>query len=103
VEPSNPFIDDLQPPPIMDNDSDARVAPRREVSRPVGHSVERPARSVIKTASATSREPRALPAELISPLEQIREQSTSTQAKLSVIRTSATTSSGLVVPSNPLR
>lgn len=101
--PSNPFIDDLQPPPVLDSDADARVAPRREVARPVSNSVERPTRSVIKTASATSREPRALPAELVSPVEQIRGARTTMQATPNVIRTSATTTSGLVVPVNPLR
>ena len=99
---NNPFIDDLQPPPVLDGD--ARVRVRREVARPVSQNVEHPTRSVIKTASSTSREPRALPAELVSPIEQIREARTTTQpTPASVVRTSATTASGLVVPMNPLR
>lgn len=100
--PSNPFIDDLQPPPVLELESDARVVPRREVARPVSGTVERPTRSVIKTASATSGEPRTLPAELVSPAELLREVRVAKPAS-SVIRTSATTTSGMSVPSNPLR
>jgi hypothetical protein len=88
---------------VLDIDGDARFTPRRPVARPVNHNVEPPTRSVIKTVSATSREPRALPAELVSPPEQISETRTTIQERPSVIRTSVTTSSGLVVPSNPLR
>ena len=101
--PSNPFIEDLQSPPVQDIDGDARFVPRRTVTRPVSHDVEVPTRSVIKSTSATSREPRALPAELVSPREDVRQASTARQAKPDVIRTSSTTNSGLVVPSNPLR
>ncbi|MEO8495505.1 MAG: hypothetical protein ABI614_10580, partial [Planctomycetota bacterium] len=100
---SNPFVDDLQPPPIPSADSDARVRIRREVTRPVSQSTPQvPTRRVIKTASATTHEPRVLPAELVSPLDQIREARVTAQPTPAVIRTSATTS-GLVVPKNPLR
>jgi hypothetical protein len=104
IVPSDPFIDDLQPPPIPDMESDARVRVRRQVARPASQSVTRPTRSVVKTASSTTREPREFPAELVSPIEKIREARTKTQPKpSSIIRTSATTTSGFVVPKNPLR
>lgn len=102
--PGNPFIDDLQPPPVIDGDADARFRVRRDNTRPVSQSIETPARTVVKTASSTSREPRQLPAELVSPIEQIREARTSLQpTPAAVVRTSATTATGLVVPKNPLR
>ncbi len=102
--PGNPFIDDLQPPPVPNMESDAGFRVRREVGRPASQSVIRPTTSVIKTASSNSREPRPLPAELVSPIEKIREaRATQQPTPATVIRTSATTTSGIVVPANPLR
>jgi len=96
VAPSNPFEDDLQPPPIPEAESTTynQWHHPKPIVRSTSHRELR--------VTTQQDEPRAISVETAEPISK-KVHAKPIVARSNVVRTSNVTSTGLIIPKNPLR